>query len=139
MRSRHLLLLAVALTSLTACTDDPALPTSGPLALSASAGGDEGDAALLEGRLVEKDGCVVVERDEADLDDVLPILPREATWTAGEGLTFHGRTYAEGTRVSMVGGYYGPARAFAGAYVPEDCAGIETFGAHQVNEELDAP
>lgn len=138
MRSLHLLLLAVALTSLTACTDDPALPTSGPLAVSASASDDEGASALLEGRLVEKDGCVVVEPTEATMGDILPVLPGGARWS-GEGLTYQGRTYAEGSMVSMGGGYYGPARSSSGLYLPATCVGIETFGAHEVTEYRDEP
>lgn len=128
----------MALTSLTACADDPDLPTSGPLAVSASASGDEGDSALLEGRIAEKNGCVVVEQIEALQDDIVPILPAGARWS-GEGLTYQGRTYAEGSMVSMGGGYYGPARSSSGLYLPATCVGIETFGAHEVTEYRDEP
>lgn len=135
MRSHHFLLLAVALTSLTACADHPDLPTSGPLAVY-RASGEGGDAAQLEGRLTKRDGCVVVESGSGAGAVTVPVFPDEATWT-DDGLAFAGRIYEEGTSVSMDGGGGGDATSDSTTYVPAACADTRTFLVAGDTESLD--
>lgn len=135
MRSHRLLLLVAVLTSLTACTDDPALPTSGPVAVYESSG-EGGAAALVEGRLTERDGCVVVESGSGAGAVTVPVFPDEATWT-DDGLAFAGRTYEEGTSVSMGGGGGGDAMSDSTTYVPAACADTRTFIVAGNTETLD--
>ncbi|WP_156165247.1 hypothetical protein [Demequina rhizosphaerae] len=82
---------------------------------------DGGDAALMEGVLELRDGCLyVVGTGESAGLATVPVLPRALTaWDAeAEVLTYAGRDYAMGDAVSAGGGWGPPGE---GMTIPEAC------------------
>jgi len=70
----------------------------------------EGDGALLDGILRQKNGCIIVEikdGSEADGSEVLPIFPANVTtWDeAKNALILNGKEYLIDNQVSFGGGY----------------------------------
>ncbi|MDN4474797.1 hypothetical protein QQX09_02885 [Demequina sp. SYSU T00192] len=82
---------------------------------------DGGDAALMEGVLELRDGCLYIagDGDAAGLTTV-PVLPRAlASWDAeAQVLTYAGRDYAMGDAVSAGGGWGPPTEDMT---IPEGC------------------
>jgi hypothetical protein len=126
-------LACVLLAGLAAC-GAPALPKSGPVAVYEPTG-EGGDSALLEGRLTQRDGCVVIESSGPTTISV-PLFPRRATWS-DEGLSFSGRHYPSGAQVAVGGGYSGRPLATSDArYVPAACGDLDVFVVHQDTTSL---
>ncbi|WP_169747630.1 hypothetical protein [Demequina iriomotensis] len=113
-----------ALGALTACAapaGDGLDAAGSPVARYDWDPGSGGDAALMEGTLALRDGCLyIVGEGDADGLTVVPVLSRElAAWDAtAEVLTYAGRDYAMGDTVFAGGGWGAPTPDMT---IPDAC------------------
>lgn len=125
-RRAVVVLAAGVLWPVTACTALPpggtGVTEGGPVAFVAERA-DEGMDALLTGSVDVSDACLTI------VDELgqrwLPVFQRPRTTWDGEGLTYGGERYTDGSRISLGGG--GLADLADVDHVPEGCAFDEAF------------
>ncbi len=118
--ARAMLILPVLAIGLTACSTPDPTP-AGATSLAVYPQPDHGMDALLEGTLLEVDGCVVVEVSDDSL--VVPVFPEgDASWDDSE-LTWSGDAFASGSTIRLGGGFAESDEAV----IPEGCGDHPTF------------
>lgn len=113
------LFLATVILLLAACQSAPGTTElSNGLHVPRSEGGTRsvGDAALLEGRVIDRDGCLAIQHDEPDSDHVtVPVFDVKDKRPEKSRI---------GQHLSLGGGWMPPQESFD---IPDECAGEESY------------
>lgn len=118
-RRGHGFLLLVMIALMAGCQTGPGTTESATgLKVPRSTGGTKGvgDAALLEGSVVDKDGCLAIRHDEPHTD--------HTTVAVFDVEDARPDTLRVGQHVSLGGGTISPQGSFD---IPEECAGEEEY------------
>lgn len=117
-RVRHLAACTIVAIMMAACSSPPAgsgLDEGGPVAFvpDHTEGGDD---ALLTGEMEVTSTCLIIHDDVGQT--WLPVFQRPRTTWDGDTLTYSGRSYQSGSRISLGGG---GIENTGDAYIPSDC------------------